>query len=521
MAVKITCARKYATDTHGYLGIQQFANGKTKKGLGIKVEWEHWKKYFNHEFKQFSTTAPFPVEEINKTIMGELLKFENGVGNFVEKTNAKPQQAIIPSANNNGDASVLNYLLERLEVKKTEGTKGNYMDAYKKLKKFLAHNGKTDFTFDEFTPEFIERFKKYCLSVPDPQIMSEGGFRAYMRVVKAIYNMANDNGFYYFKRNPFVLAKSEKYQKREKHPLEVHQIHALMDMGELSYMYKITRNMFYFQLLANGMRCSDVMFLKYKDFKNGRLFYKMMKTNRDSGIPIGFKMVKVFSEILGEESKYEELLLNTTVFDIKTDNRSMTLAQLDEEIISICPQVGFVKGGEFDSYKGFTIYIGDERAKGLIDVRHEHQEFINEKFVEYMQGVIDEQRGNDFVFLSVFAPKQVKFFKDYNKGDILTEEQFLKYKAIRNKYNVYLRELSEKYNSKIPNVKDKWKLLIKLSSHVARNTFVDVLLKANVDVYTISHGLVHSDLKTTQNYIKKEFDSDRANSANKTLNSII
>jgi len=521
MAVKITCARKYATDTHGYLGIQQFANGKTKKGLGIKVEWEHWKKFFNHEFNQFSKNSPFAFEEINKTIRIELAKFDDGIFEI-------PQPVFVPTPiatsieEDNAQASVLAYMLVQMELKKTEGTKGNYLDVHRKLKKFLLYNGRGDFRFEEFTPEFMVRFKNYCLTIKDPQLMTDGGFKNYVRVLKSIYNTANDSGYFYFRRNPFALIKNEKYAKREKHPLEVHQVKALMDMDGLTYMYKICRSMFYFQLLANGMRCSDVMFLKYKDFKNGRLFYKMMKTNSDSSIPITFKMMKIFSELLGEENKYDELIQTRQISDlIKTDGVPMNLAELEREIVRLCPQSAFVEGSGKTSYGGFTVKENDFFAKNLIDARHALQMNIDSEFIDYMQDVIDKQNPEAFVFLSVFAPKQVKFFQHYNKGEILSEGQYLKYKAIRNKYNVYLRELSKKYNDKIPNVKNRWELLIHLSSHVARNTFVNVLLQADVDIYKISHGLVHSELQTTQNYIRKGFDQNMAGSANKTLNDIL
>jgi len=44
-----------------------------------------------------------------------------------------------------------------------------------------------------------------------------------------------------------------------------------MELEGLDDRHKITRSIFYFQILSNGMRCSDIMFMRYGDFKNGRL----------------------------------------------------------------------------------------------------------------------------------------------------------------------------------------------------------------------------------------------------------
>lgn len=528
MAVKVVLNKKNKDDSFGHLGLQQFANGKQKKSLGIRVNADDFKNYYNSDFRQFSVKAPFDVSQINQTISLEIMKFENGFSDNPLPTPIVPTAAIVPTIQNygfmenpNGGNSVLEYFKMRMELKKTESTKSNYNDVLRKMKKFLKRQGKSDFTFNEFTPEFIAKFKKYCLTMPDPKKMTEGGVRNYFRVLKAVYNDANNSGYYYFRRNPFILAKNEKYSKNEKNPLKINQVKALMEIEDLSYMHQIARNMFYFQILANGMRCSDVMFLRYEDFKNGRLFYKMMKTNNDSAIPVSFKMMKVFSEILGEDERYDRLLRIRQISDKATGNQLLTLAEIDAKIIENNPQHAFVEKTGFESYRGFTISENDNEVKELIDCRHQLMDFINSEFIDYMQKIIDEQNSNDFIFLKIYAPKQWRHFVDYAKGDILSDFQFGKYKAIRNKYNVALRELSKIYNDKIPNVRNRHELIIKMSSHVARNTFVDVLLEAGVDIYTISHGMVHSELKTTQNYLKKGHDEKRAGSANATLHNLL
>ena len=95
---------------------------------------------------------------------------------------------------------------------------------------------------------------------------------------------------------------------------------------------RIARNIFYFQILSNGMRCSDVVFIRYGDFKNGRLSYKMMKTNTHLKIAIGLKIMLILAEILGEIGKYKELIETIPVSDrYILGQGQFTVKQLEEK----------------------------------------------------------------------------------------------------------------------------------------------------------------------------------------------
>jgi signal peptidase I len=129
---------------------------------------------------------------------------------------------------------------------------------------------------------------------------------------------------------------------------------------------------------------------------------------------------------------------------------------------------------------------------------------------------------NEFVFLPFISKKSVEYFKDYQKGDLLTFNLFQKYKNLRNIYNKRLYKITDMYNSTIPvSIKDRYKYIIKLSSHVARNTFVYILLKENVDIFSISNALAHSEIKTTQNYIRSGIDIEASDNAGLVIQSVI
>lgn len=527
MATKIVLNKKNSNDEFGIISIQSFNGGKKKKSLGIKVKVKYYEDYFNKKFQLFEPNKEFEVESINTQIKEGIYKFENNMP--IEKPKQKDKPVIsIPEILKtekaiNDRLSFLNYFEERMALKKTEGHRYSVLNVLRKLKKYLTTLGKDDLYFDELTPEFFVKFKNYCLSVSDPRKLTENGVRNYFKVIKSVYHDAYNTGYYIFPRNPFALIKNESGNKTEKNPLSINQVQALMEL-ELDSKLGIARNIFYFQILGNGMRCSDVVFIRYGDFKNGRLSYKMMKTNTHLKIAIGLKIILIVAEILGEIGKYNEMIET-----IKVSERSIlgqgqfTVQQLEEKIIESCPQIGFPSNSTiYEAYKGYTIKIGDSNIKQIIDLRIETIEDINNLFLEYMQEVINKQDDNEFVFLNQLHKKSVPFFKDYQKGDVLTYAQFQKYRVIRNTYNLNLYKITEIYNNQIPiQKKDRWKYVIKLSSHVARNTFVSILLKENVDVYKISNALAHTELKTTQNYIKRGFDTDASDQAGMAIQNAI
>lgn len=522
MATKIVLNKKKANDDYGILGLQSFDGGKTKKSLGIKISVKDFEEHFDKRYQLFNPEINH-LKEFNEKIKDAVFRFNNGLELIEIKTKKVENHLVIKvKKEDTNRLSFIDYFDSRMNLKKTEGHKYSVLNVLRKLKKYLNHLEKDDLYFDELTPEFIISFKNYCLSVNDPKKLTENGVRNYFKVLKSVYHDAYNTEYYSFSRNPFSLVKYEKSDKKEKNPLSINQVKALMEL-ELDYNLSIVRNMFYFQILNNGMRCSDVVFMRYGDFKNGRLSYKMMKTNSTLKIATGIKTMLVLADILGELNVYHNYI--ETVKIAKREffgNKQFTLKDIDEKLNLIENNIRFNNDPDFESHNGYIIKKTDIESKNYIDLKIELIDEINDLFTADMTEIINKQDDREFVFLKFISPKSVAFFKDYKKGDVLSYEQFQKYRNIRNIYNKRLYMLTDIYNNEIPlKVKDRWKYIIKLSSHVARNTFVYILLKENVDIFKISNALAHSELKTTQNYIKSGFDMEASDDAGLVIQKII
>jgi|GEM_PF-4787316 len=517
MATKIVLNKKKASDEFGIIGIQSFNNGKKKKSLGIRMTVLHFKEHFNEDFQLFRPTPAFDYQTINTKINEGVYRFENNIPDKVKvELKTKPQQ----SETHTIRLSYMDYFKLRISLKKTESHKYAMLNVYRKLEKYLKHLSKEDLFFDEINSDFWERFKLYCLTVPDPRKLKEGGVKNYFVALKSIINDAHKTGYYVYTINPFANLKLDKAKRNEKSPLNINQVKALLEL-DLENKYSLTRQMFYFQILANGMRCSDLMFIRYADFKHDRLIYEMMKTGSKLKIKVGIKIMMLLAEQLGEIEVYNKYIDEVKIYD-KSIGASLTIEELNTRISEHCPQTAFVEGEDKESYKGYVVKKGDHIAMNLIDFRIELATDINNLFVDYMKEVVAKQNPNDFVFLNAFSRKAAIYFKDYKKGDLFTFDQLQKYKALRNLYNNRLGVINEIYNSKIPlKTKDRDNYLIHLSSHVARNTFVNILLNEKVDVYIISKSLAHTEVKTTDNYINTRFKVKAVDTGTDVIQSVI
>lgn len=504
MATKIVLNKKKANDDYGILGLQSFDNGKTKKSLGIKISVKEFEEHFDKRYQLFNPEITH-LQKINEKIKDAIFRFNNGLELIENKTEKVENRiAIKIKKRDNQRISFIEYFNSRMNLKKTESHKYGVLNIRRKLDKYLTHLGKTDLYFDEFTPEFVVMFRNYCLTIKDPRKLTENGVKNYFKVLKSVYHDAEKTNYYKFSVNPFSLVPQEKGQRKEKKPLDKWSLALLLTKKEnFDDKHKLAFNMFYFAILANGMRCSDLMFLRFKNIKDGRLVYKMMKTKTDITINLNHKMLLVIAELIGELDYYNNLIDNQT---IEINDSLESYKDLEEMVYNRCFTYEDEKTIKYDKY---IIEKDDNEAISVIDSFKQLHYRIETNFYNYIIDVINKQNPNNFLFLELLSIKSSKFFEKYESGDDLDYLQFQKYKGVRNLYNIRLRNISKEYNESLsPLIPNRFDYMIHLSSHVSRNTFANILLKEDVSVYTISKSLAHSDIKTTQNYLNSGFSKD-------------
>ena len=137
----------------------------------------------------------------------------------------------------------------------------------------------------------LEKFKAYLhsgLTVSDRTIFN------YLIVIRTIFNRAIKNGIVEKSSYPFgEKGLKIKRPKSQKLGLEVQDIIRLEEYSTENQINQHALNVFLFSFYFAGIRASDVLQIRWKDLKDGRLFYVMTKNKKPGSIKIPGKAQKI------------------------------------------------------------------------------------------------------------------------------------------------------------------------------------------------------------------------------------
>ena len=513
MGIKIVLAKKYKEDLVGVLAIQHIENGvKTQKRIGLSVKQEDYDNFFLKDANVFMPNKSMSnYKSLNSDILNAINSFSNG-------------KYLKTKANDNLITDEIDINLSYLEYYKSEidkimvpGTKSRYINTLKSIKRFLIQNKKNDLLFREITPDWIDLFIVFLKE----KELANSSIVDYISTFRKVLNSAINKDKFYYKKNPFNGFESIKKNSTPKQPLSDENIIKLINLKSdgSSKMDRIIyfKNMFLFQFFSNGMRMSDLFFIKWGDFTGEKLIYKMMKTNKNMEVYFNINICHILNEIMQTNNNYDEIISRVTVElpintyrvlnerggIIKRVNIKYCNKLLDKLNVKKVNVENDVKGGDigrFENYKGYYFQHSiplekKEVIKEVIDLRLRLEDKIETFYIKKTYSLIRQFDKEEFVFEKFIKDKHKGIFKKYNKDKEFTEVQFKRFKNLQSRYNYYL--------TRIENVFD---FDIHISSHIARHSFINSLLKSGkADLWDIMNLMGHGELRTSEKYINKHF----------------
>ena len=183
--------------------------------------------------------------------------------------------------------------LKRLGKIRTSET---YTAAFRSFNGFM--NDK-EVLFNQISADLIAEYEAYLKGRGN----SPNTISFYMRVLKAVYNRAVEDGLTE-QRHPFksVYTGVEKTIKRALSLNDIRRIKGL----DLSLMPNLdyTRDMFLFSFYTRGMSFIDMAYLRKKDLQNGTLSYRRRKTGQRLFIKWERCMQEILDKYLVNETEY-------------------------------------------------------------------------------------------------------------------------------------------------------------------------------------------------------------------------
>lgn len=266
---------------------RQHKRTKTSITLNSKSDWnpkgaknQSWVRESEPKFQQWNDILNDELQEAIKT--------------WREKKDATPEQVVsaLKAGEDSTDSSFLKFAKKKVEEDSANQSIGTYrhnLSAIQQFEGFLASKGREDIAFEEINLALVKQYEAYLGKVrsqktkTSKRTINKATANSYMRRFRTLVNWAESLG--YITINPFGEGKGQ-YQIKGK----AESSKEVLNEGELDAIIGLelpeggalwhTRNAFLFSLFCAGMRCGDVLQLRWKDIDAGKLVYEADKTGK-------------------------------------------------------------------------------------------------------------------------------------------------------------------------------------------------------------------------------------------------
>lgn len=176
-----------------------------------------------------------------------------------------------------------------------------------RIERFREYLKGGDIAFTDITPDLLKRFKSYLLST---RKIKERTAVNHLIVIRSVFSQAIqakivDAKYYPFGRDKVVI----KFPDSIKIGLTADEIKTIeeLDLSDKPNMDH-ARNLFLVSFYFAGMRISDVLRLKWSDFREGRLHYVMGKNLKGGSVKVPLKAQAIIDRYKDRENNRHNLV---------------------------------------------------------------------------------------------------------------------------------------------------------------------------------------------------------------------
>ncbi|AYA37578.1 hypothetical protein D3Y59_11275 [Hymenobacter oligotrophus] len=444
--------KRKRTDAEGMISLREDRNGKrTYKSLGVRIPAKYW----DEASQRVKRTDALDYKTINSTITTKLAEVAE-VNNLAD---------VSPAA-----GSFTSYAESFINSITSHGSRTKYQTVYNKLKAFLKQRNQLTLRFEELTPELVRELHTYLLKTIERNTANH-----YMKMYSQIINRAIKERKHTYAIHPYISVDYTRTNKKRE-ILSESEIKAFR-LAVVPDRLRLAQNAFLFQLLAQGMRVSDMMRLRWSNIQpDGHIAYTMFKTGKEMSVFINDKMYSILIEIAEQLPALKQHKdLNKIRETLRISQEKAIDSVMMDKTIQTLP-IGYLHDETFIDnelvvdYQNNLRWLRDSLTRALSSLAT-HPKYANEHIFSFLS-------TTDF-------PKPITSISIADK----------QYKTMHNAKVVYNRHLKE--------IQKLAKISTNITSHLARHAYTNLLLtdREGYDVYDISKALGHSSLKITESYI--------------------
>lgn len=270
-----------------------------RKHARIKLNYAVQKKHFNpnpSEYKYIRGSHPKHAV-INQHIDIKIQEAKDAISMLENKKHVVTANAIKAEMTKPDSITFLrfaNNLANSIKENNQVATYKKYNTVIQKLTDFRKDE---DFYFEEITPSFLASFE----SSLKKRSNSINTINSNFRTIRAIYYKGIEKGLVDQSKNPFFTYKL-KLNNSVKERLNEEEIKRIenLDLKGDTFVESI-RDAFLFSFYNAGIRISDILQLNWDSVKDGKLTYKMYKTNRVHSFKLKEKPTLILEKYNGND----------------------------------------------------------------------------------------------------------------------------------------------------------------------------------------------------------------------------
>jgi len=176
-----------------------------------------------------------------------------------------------------------------------------------RIKRFRTFLKESDIAFNDITVPLLTRYRAYLKGTHN---ISERSIINHLLVIRTIYNLAIKEGVAEAKNYPFGKDKIQiKFPQSLKIGLDANEVKTIEELKlKKGSAMNHAQNIWLFAFYFAGMRISDVLRLRWSDFQNDRLYYKMGKNTKPGSLKISQKVSNILSQYEDEKRNDADLV---------------------------------------------------------------------------------------------------------------------------------------------------------------------------------------------------------------------
>lgn len=286
---------------------------KNRKAKFIFLNYRIKPEYWDNENRKVKKSY-FNSSRMNAFIAQKVAEAENAALKLETGDNSVSSLKIKEQVMGRTSESFIRYFERNnaeLEHNQQMGSFDKAKSVLQKLKKYLKGR---DLLFDEITIYWLRNFETYLRDDLDNKTNT---VHATLKVIRKLINCAIREELFPYDKNPFLRYKL-KWENVRKEFLTEGELRSLELLDLVPGSRKDThRNMYVFACYTGGLRISDVLQLRWKNFDGEKILTQTQKTNSTLSIKLPSKALDILQQYKKEDSSPEHFIF--PIFNNETD----------------------------------------------------------------------------------------------------------------------------------------------------------------------------------------------------------